>query len=359
MKGKSKALVAVVKTEKNISEGGFSMKNETLYKDLKSYFAIYVDTNELEISLLVIYSCATHLYQRYSNFPILHITGDSGTGKNRRVNLIRNICHEPNFHTNPTIAVLFRTTGATRGTLIIDEADAILDSQRVRNFFLSGYEQGAVIQRMVQDNHHIMGFRSQGFEIYGPKILVTREGTDDEALNSRFITIVTLPMPVDSEVPYILSQEASAEGTELKARIEDFISDIDDINSENINLGLIGRDAQLFECLKDTACLFGEEAVQDLKHFIERFYIPEAVYDIMLTIQQELIRALDNCWGSGERAYLARIATLISNENSDYSDIRSQRIARVARGLGFRVVDRDSTGFYITPNDNLVSSPKK
>jgi len=359
MINKSMSLVPVYKTEKNNIKGGFSMKNETLYKDLKSYFAKYVDTNELEIALLVQYSCATHLYERYGNFPILHITGDYGTGKNRRLNLIRSICYMPIFNTVPTIAYLFRTTEETKGTIIMDEADSILGYHDIKNFLLSGYEQDSTIPRMVQDNNHEMGYRRQEFNIYGPKILVTREGTDDEALNSRFITIVTLPMPSDSNVPSILPQQASIEGAKLKARIEDIISDIDDINSENFNLGLTGRDAQLFECLKDIAYLFGEKAIQDLKDYIEQLYIPEAVYDTMLTIQQEIIRALNHCWISGDRAHLARIARILESTNSDYRSVSSQRIARVARSLGFRVVDRDSVGFYITPNDNLMKILKE
>lgn len=354
MTKKSKFFIPVHGTENKSIKGGFSMTNETLYKDLKSYFEKYVDTNELEIALLVQYSCATHLYGRYMNFPILHITGDYGTGKNRRINLIRKICYVPIFNSGQTSAYLFRTTEETRGTIIIDEADSILLYPEVKTFLLSGYEQESTIPRMVQDSTHIMGYRRQEFNIYGPKILITREGTDDDALNSRFITLVTLPMSADSKVPAILPPQASKEGAELLARVQKIITNFADSNSGNVSLGLRGRDVQLFECLKDTACLFGDEAIQDLKDFIKQKYIPASVYDTMLTIQQELILALIHCWDSEQRAHLTTIASMVEHANSDYRGVSSQRIARVARSLGFDVGERDRAGYYITPNDNLL-----
>ncbi|MCH7517984.1 MAG: hypothetical protein IH964_03035 [Candidatus Dadabacteria bacterium] len=340
---------------KFIIQGGYSnMNNEELYQDLKSYFRKYLDTNETEIGLLVLYASATHMYDRYPISPILHISGDFETGKNRRLDLIRSICFKPTFYSNPTFASLFRTTEANKGTILLDEADAILGSPEIKNFLLAGYQKGVTIPRMVADNTHLKGYRTEEFVIFGPKVIVTREGCDDEALNSRSITIITLPKSADSSVPDTLPEEAFEEGKELKKRVELVISNKEEIRSSDINLGLKNRAAQLFECIKDVAQIFGLSAINDLQDFIVNDYLPGSKYDTLMTIQQELIMALDDCWIKSNRAYLKTLASKLGNDSSDYHNISPKRIARVLRSLGFKTDERDNKGQYASPNSELM-----
>ncbi len=335
--------------------GGYSMMdNETLYRDGKSYFDKYVDTNKKETGLLFLYASATHVYENYQNFPILHFLGDYQTGKNRRLELLDPLCLNPSTYANATLASLFRTTDGKRGTIILDEADSLLGIVEIKNFLLAGYQKGVTIPRMVPDSTHPKGYRPEKFEIYGPKVIVSREGTDDEALNSRSIIIITLSKSADSIVPDTLPKEAVEEGKELKKRVEIMISNIGDINSEDVDLGLRGRDAQLFECLKDVAALYGNEAVNDLRIFVDQDYIPDSKYNTMLTIQQDLIRALDDCWINGNVAHLTTLASKLEVNSSDYRNVGSKRIARVLRSLGFKTDERDNRGQYVSPNSELM-----
>ena len=87
---------------KFIIQGGYSiMNNEQLYKDIKSYFKSFIDTDETEISFLVLYATGTHYFKEYETYPILHITGDYETGKNRRLDIMELFCLEPIILTNP------------------------------------------------------------------------------------------------------------------------------------------------------------------------------------------------------------------------------------------------------------------
>jgi len=360
MKEQQRVLSLGSKNPKSNFDGGYSnMNNEELYKDIKSYMDAYLETSQREKGLLIIYASATHVYQKYQNFPILHITGDFETGKNRRLDLIKGLCYKPKFYSNLSIASLFRTTDETKGTILIDEADSVLDDSQVKNFLLSGYQSGLGIPRMVKDSGHIKGYRTEEFDIYGPKILVTREGTEDDALNSRFITIITLPLPSDSNVPDIITAEELSRASELKTGIEAMLSEIEDINSADNEIGLRGRDSQLFKPLIDVATLYGDEALNDLKDFIKTEFIPDSKYDTMLTIQQDLIRALDEAWASENPAHLKTLVGKLVNINSDYRHISPKRIARVLRSLGFKTHERDKNGHYVTPNSELLSILKE
>ncbi|NIQ16600.1 MAG: hypothetical protein GTO02_20100 [Candidatus Dadabacteria bacterium] len=154
------------------------MNNSELYLYQKSYLRKYLDTKERELGLLANYATATHIYDKYQNFPILHFLGDFQTAKNRRLELLDPICLNPTIVTNSTLPSLFRTTDEYKGTIMLDEADYILGFNEIKNFLLSGYQKGVKITRMVPDNKHEKGYRPVDFEIFGPKIIVTREGSD-------------------------------------------------------------------------------------------------------------------------------------------------------------------------------------
>jgi hypothetical protein len=340
----------------NKKNGGNSMENyEKLYEDLKSYYKQYVDTNDREIALLVFYSSATHVYEQYRHFPILHVTGDSQTGKNRRLELINEVCKNPTFDIDPTVASIFRTIQDKQGTLLVDEADYILGFREIRNIFLSGYQKGITVPRMVPDTKNPLGYRRAEFQVYGPKIIITREGIDDEALNSRCIKLVCLPKPTDSDVPNDLPDEAYTQAAGLKVRIVEMLRTVGEIPLRDTDLGLTSRDAQIFQCLIDFTNLFGPESLTELSEFIVEDYLPETRQDMVMTIQEYLILALNDCWSDDGVAHLTSLTSRLESSCSDFRGISSRRVARVLRSLGFKTDQRDSSGQYVTRNSSLMN----
>lgn len=200
-----------------------------LYTDLKDFLRKYVHAPESEIGLLAQYAIATHCYEDYQCFPILHIQGDSVTGKNRRLDLLKYLSYNPKILLTPSTSSLMRTIDEKRGTIMIDEADSILNFRENENIFLAGYKRGAKTSRSMKDPTHNKGFRTVEFELYCPKVLVTRNGIENDALISRCITIITLPKPANSNVPHKLPKEAEIEGKKLKEKISTLIK------SKNIN----------------------------------------------------------------------------------------------------------------------------
>ncbi len=335
-------------------EGEYVMENnEQLYKDIKSYIKTYLDTSNREVSLLVLYSSATHVFSKYRNFPILHITGDYETGKNRRLDLIGTLCFNPSIYVNPSYPSLFRKNDDEKGTIMIDEADELMTNSGMKGFLLAGYQKGQKVARVVPDDKHPKGYRTVEFDVYGPKVIVTREGTEDQALNSRFITIITLPFSKDSHVPYTLPEKAFEEGADLKKGIENMFKDQENIESSDIDLGLGARDAQLFECIKYVACMVGPSAVNDLKEFIVVDYIPESMYNTAMSLQEELIKAIDKYWAKDNTARITLIKSNLETVSSDYRQISNKNIARAVRSLGFKTKP-DNQSTIVIPNSELL-----
>ena len=349
----------IIESAKNNFNRGISVANyKLLYKDEKSYFKKYVATDDIEIAILALYATGTHIFERYQTYPILHITGDYATGKNRRLDLLASICLNPINLMNSSLSYLFRKLDEGKGTILIDEADKFLTDEDMRNFLQAGYNKGGCIARSVQDNAHPKGFRPESFEVYSPKVLVTREGIETDALNSRSITIITFPMSEDSNVPYTLPADALVEGAELKNRIETLVSNNNTVDSTDIKLGLRGRDAEIFECLKDVAFIYGEEAIEDLQNFVDHIYIPETKYNTMLSFHEDLIRVLNDCWERGEIAHLTLLQEKLLLESDDYKNTPGRRISRVLRSLKFHI-DRDNRGKYVTRNGELLNIWRK
>ena len=123
-------------------EGEYVMQNnEQLYKDIKSYFKCFIDTDETELSFLVLYATGTHYFKEYETYPILHITGDYETGKNRRLDVIEIFCYKPTILTNPSLSSLFRLIHENKGTILVDEADGVIVHQDFENALLAGYKK--------------------------------------------------------------------------------------------------------------------------------------------------------------------------------------------------------------------------
>ncbi|MDA2919921.1 hypothetical protein MYX76_10580 [Desulfobacterota bacterium AH_259_B03_O07] len=191
-----------------------------LFHLLMRYLRKYIfTTNEAELALLATYAIATYLYDLFPAFPILHIQGDFETGKGRRLELLSILCNVASILVTPSVSSLFRTIDETEGTILLDEADESLKDKLILNILLAGYKRGAYVTRSVRDSAHPKDFRPEKFAVYCPKVIVTRNGIDNDALHSRCITIITSPKPKDSEVPDILPAEAFSEGKDLKERI--------------------------------------------------------------------------------------------------------------------------------------------
>ena len=332
-----------------------NMNNEELYKDQKSYFKSFIDTDETEISFLVLYATGTRFFNEYESYPILHITGDYETGKNRRLDLMEIFCYEPIILTNPSVSSLFRLIDERNGTILVDEADGVLKYQDFESALLAGYKKGGQISRSTRVNQKGKDFTPEMYSVYCPKVVVTREGLPSDALRSRAITIITFPKTKGSMVPDIMREKDKQEGQELRKKLDSLCLEIKNLESRDIGLDLTGRKAEIFDCLSDVACMYGEEAINDLKDFVEKIYIPETDYTTMMTLNEDIIRILKDNWDSTTKIYLKEIKANLQHRSGDYANTHEKQIAGSLRGLSFQL-KRDSKGTFVLQDSKILDS---
>ena len=106
------------------------------------------------------------------------------------------------FTVNITQAALFRSIQATRGTILLDEAESLSGDERsedLRQLLQSGYKAGASVVRASGE-----GFGLQKFDTYGPKALANIRGLE--------------PVLADRAIPIHMWRTAGAQGAKPVGR---------------------------------------------------------------------------------------------------------------------------------------------
>ena len=122
--------------------------------------------------------------------------GDYGTGKSRLLQVVGNLCYKSIMATGSTShAAIFRTLDLVQGTLTLDEADFRASdlAAEIIKILNSGHMKDAPTTRMRLGKPGD-DMKTEAFIVYGPKILASRDRFKDEALESRCLTQLLLPI---------------------------------------------------------------------------------------------------------------------------------------------------------------------
>ncbi len=105
------------------------------------------------------------------------------------------------------------------GTLIVDEADFRFSDEKADmvKIFNNGNVRGMPVLRsqITRDRE----FDPRVFQIFGPKIVATRGGYDDTALESRFITEITGARNLREDIPVNLPSKYAKEAQALRNKL--------------------------------------------------------------------------------------------------------------------------------------------
>lgn len=160
-----------------------------LLDDIRWYIHRYVDISLEYERIAAAYVLLTWLYDRFNELPYLRVKGDYGTGKTRFLLIVGSICYKPIFASGAsTISPLFHLLNTFRGTLIIDEADFRFSDEKAEivKILNNGNVKGMPVLRTRQTKDG--EYDPRAFQVFGPKIVATRQNYADRALESRFIT---------------------------------------------------------------------------------------------------------------------------------------------------------------------------
>lgn len=161
---------------------------ESLIKEIKEFIHEYVDIHSFYENIATYYVLMSWRFDELSGVPYLRALGDYGSGKTRFIQTVGSLCYKPMFLAGATSdAYLFRVIEMFGGTLVINELERVntdLKSQ-ITIILNNGYEKGMSVGRVEGEKTR----EPRNFNVFCPKILSTRKKFDDQALESRIISI--------------------------------------------------------------------------------------------------------------------------------------------------------------------------
>ena len=158
----------------------------SLHSEIKDFIARYVSLPENFYNVCASFVLMTWVYEKFNVLPYLRVIGHFGTGKSRFLHTIGNLCYLPMLAGGSiSTAAVFRTLDLIKGTLIFDEADFRESDMKaeITKILNSGNQKGGTVSRMKPDNND--SFETEIFDVFGPKIIASREVFTDPALESR------------------------------------------------------------------------------------------------------------------------------------------------------------------------------
>lgn len=166
-----------------------------VYKEIKAVFENYLDYADPNMyGFSAIWTMATYFFPIFDAFPIMHLTGMSGSGKSKTLDLIDKLAFNSINTSNISDASVYRLIESMRCTLLLDEIEKIASNREggsLINHMLSGYKKGAMVIRNEKGNND--KFKPIKYEVYSPKVIANIRGVNEEALKNRCIKHILTP----------------------------------------------------------------------------------------------------------------------------------------------------------------------
>jgi len=158
-----------------------------LLLEITKFIHHYLEISPMFEQIASYYVLFSWMHDRFHEVPYLRAIGDFGSGKSRFIQTIGSICYRPIFTGGATTtAPIFRILDEIKGTLVLDEADLRVSDMAndIVKILNMGYQKGGSVLRM-QGKEDLL--ETKVFEVFGTKIIATREKFNDKALESRFL----------------------------------------------------------------------------------------------------------------------------------------------------------------------------
>lgn len=194
---------------------------DQLAQDVREFIVRHADIPNDWLEPVTRYILMSWVHNKFTAVPYLRFLGEPGTGKTRMLEICGVLTFRPLLVSgNITGAALFRSIDLICGTLLLDEAD-MRNSEEwndVVKILNNGSTTGTPVIRCDTDD----GFRPKAYQVFGPKILSTRNRFDDDATETRCLTFETTRRKLRNDVPLQLGPEFEAQGLELRNRLLGF-----------------------------------------------------------------------------------------------------------------------------------------
>lgn len=345
-----------------------------LFDQVRRFIASHIKLPEDFVVVSAVYVMMTWLYDRFHTVPYLRVIGNYGTGKSRFLEIMGHLCYKAiTAGGSISTAAVFRSVDQIKGTLVFDEADfrnSEMWSEIVK-ILNAGHTQGFPVARMEKTGKD-EEMKIRIFNVFGPKILASRERFGDEALESRCITQYIYPTEV---ADHMISPNSKFRDEVMKIRNQllAFRLDMHQKTEEDTTTlkGLsFPRLKQSALALTTTANLIGSDVLDVVLKFVADYegqLISNQKWDIKADV---LLCIADIIKESADKLmlniYMSNIAGKFNEKlYEEYSDkkdkvyetmegvfrekqqtVSPKKIGGYVRKLGIRT-ERDHDGFYI------------
>lgn len=194
--------------------------DEELLKEIRVFIHKRLDISEPFEHIAAQYVLLSWIYDRLNELPYLRARGDYGSGKSRFLQVIGSICYRPIFTSGATTtSPIFRILDEVHGTLILDEADLTFsDAQAdIVKILNTGYQKGTAVLR--SEGNGKGAFSVKSYDVYGPKLIATRQNFGDQALESRFLIEDMGRVKLRAGIPIRLDDSFRDEALELRNKL--------------------------------------------------------------------------------------------------------------------------------------------
>mgnify|MGYP003441249989 FL=1 len=191
---------------------------EQILKEIRTFINTYLDVSEVFEQIATYYVLFTWLYDRFNEVPYLRAIGDYGSGKSRLLHTVGSLAYKPIFTAGATtVSPIFRILDESKGTLVLDEADfghsdMTSDIVKVLN---TGYQRGTPVLRAEGKGTYDL----RTFEVFGPKIVATRETFKDKALESRFFFLDMGSSSLRKDIPRTLDESFYQQAQQIRNKL--------------------------------------------------------------------------------------------------------------------------------------------
>jgi hypothetical protein len=151
-----------------------------LLSDIKDLLKHYLELADLDYDLVAHFALSTWFADLSRVAPYLWVVGAHSCGKTTLLRLLSAICRRPALAADITPAALYSLCTSLRPTLLLDELDPS-DTVLLR-LLRNGSTLGPKVFR-----------RGKAYDLFGPKVIVSRQESPDAALTSRALVLAMRP----------------------------------------------------------------------------------------------------------------------------------------------------------------------
>lgn len=340
-----------------------------LFNEIDSLINKYMQIPNDFRAVCSLYVIFTWVFDKFHTVPYLRVVGDLGTGKTRFEQIMSCLCYKTTFAGGSiSISAVFRSIDMVRGTFIFDEAD-FKNSEiwsEVTKILNSGHTSNSPVIRMEVKKDGDMKIKT--FNVFGPKILASRERFGDTALESRCLSEQLIPMKNTDRAVH-LGEDFEKKSELLRNKLLSFRLEMyhkikaDEATVKEIELPRLKQSAL---ALTSIASIVGEVVSQKLIYFLKRYELElqnmqghEVKADVLLCIlsllQEEHIKISGKIYMQEIKKDFERKLFEEYSERNDKRQgisyisnitISARKIGVYVRGLGIKT-ERDHDGFYI------------